>query len=377
MALSPEEKNKLMRELLTRNSPKVLKQLPAVTGAMGSTIRCKLNNTGLITRLFADIQIPYNASVAPTSIGNKGILAAVPKVQLLDFDGQNRINSSAFLLALRNAIRGSGGFMNAANLQSEAGFTSVAEGQSNDFRHPQISLATGAQTLRFMLELPVAAHTDKGDLRGMLPAQFTSGELYATFDIAAALTAASNDDYVFSGGTMTYGTPSVTIWQEYYLPQVIGGINPIPELDIGMVYELAQYTRTTDNIQAGADKIINFPLVRQVNALYVDFINNALLGGGSATNDLAYHQILANGNTTLYQSDSFIQNCVERVSLGHDLPQGVNVFDFANGPISTAIFGNVQALLRPNAAATLTNPAIETMFESFYPKGSNLSGLTT
>lgn len=373
--MTPAEQNKLMRELLIRNSPKILKKLPTVTGAFGGTTRVKLNNTGLITRLFADIHIPYNASVAPTSIGNKGVFAAVPKIQLVDFDGSNRINTSAYHLALRNAIRGAGNFANHASIQSVAGFaTQVASGFSNDFREPQILVSTtGATEIRFVLEIPVAAHVDKGDLRGMLAAQFVSGDLQLAIDFASALTGTSDDDYVFNGGTLTTNVaPYVNVYQEYYLPQKIRGVLPIPQDDINTVYELGVFSRTTDNIAAGQEKLVNFPIVREVNGVFTSFINNKLLGGGSAANDILNHTIYANGNNILYQTDSYVQNHIERSLLGHDLPQGVNVFDFANGPISTAIFANVQLALTPQG--TMTTPAVEVSFESLYAKGAAMSG---
>lgn len=372
MAMTPAEQNRLMRELLIRNSPKILKKLPTVTGTLGGTTRVKLNNTGLITRLFADISIPYNFSVSPT-LSNKGAYASVPKVQLIDFDGSTRINTSAFHLSVLNSVRKRGNFGNTASLQSEQGFTSTATGYANDFKHPQLSTATGAQTLRFILEIPVAAHTDTGDLRGMLPAQFVSGDLQLAFDFAAALNGSANDDYVFSGGTfVSAGTPTVTVYQEYYLPQKIKGVTPIPQDDISTVYEIGVFSRTTDNIAAGQEKLVNFPIVREVNGVITSFLNNSLLGGGSAANDILNHTVYANGNNILYQTDAFTQNYIERSYLGEDLPQGVNAFDFASGPISTAIFANVQLALTPQGA--MTTPAVETTFESFYAKGSALSG---
>ena len=369
--MTPAEQNRLMRELLIRNSPKILKKLPTVTGAMGGTTRVKLNNTGLITRLFADITIPFTNSVNPTAINNKSVFAAVPKVQLVDFDGSTRINTSAFHLALLNSMRERGNYGNTANFQSLAGFTSTVTGQANDFTHPQITVTT--TQIRFMLEIPVACHTDKGDLRGMLPAQFVSGDLQLAFDFASLLNNASaNDDYVFTGGTLVNGTPTVTVYQEYYLPQKIKGVTPIPQDDISTVYEIGVYSRTTDNIAAGQEKLVNFPIVREVNGVITNFNNNSRLGGAGSANDILNHTVYANGNNILYQTDSFTQNYLERSYLYADLPQGVNVFDFSNGPISTAIFANVQLALVPQG--TMTTPSIETTFESFYAKGSALSG---
>ena len=146
----------------------------------------------------------------------------------------------------------------------------------------------------------------------------------------------------------------------------------MPQDDINTVYELGVYSRTTDNIAAGQEKLVNFPIVREVNGIYNNFINNALLGGGSAANGILNHVIYANGNNIMYQADDFLQNHMERTLLKTDLPMGVNVYDFSNGPYSTAIFANVQLALTPQG--TMTSPAVETTFESLYAKGSALSG---
>jgi hypothetical protein len=375
--MTPEEQNLIMRKMLMANSPIVTKKLPAVSGAYGGTTRIKLFNTGLITRLFLDISLPYNASVAPTAIGGKSVFAAIPKVQLLDFDGSVRINTSAYLLELRNAVRNYCNFGGGAFLQSLSGITSTSVGGSNAFTHPQISLATGAQTLRFMLEVPVCADLRNGDLRGMLPAQFVAGEIQVAVDIAALLNnATANDDFVFTAGTMTLGTPSITVYQEYYSPQPINGVVPIPALDTSTVYEVGIYTRTTDNIAAGQEKLVNFPIVREVSGVYIDFINNARLGGASTANDLNFFTVYANGNNVLYQCDGFAQDYFERALLDTDTQQGTNFLNFAAGPISTAIFGNVQLAITPNAAATLTTPSVEVCFESLYAKGAALGGAT-
>jgi len=370
--MTPSEQNLLMRQLLIRNSPLINKKLPTVTGAYGGTTRVKLNNTGLLTRLFAHIKLPYNASVAPTSIGNKSVFAAVPKVQLIDFDGSTRINTSAYLLQVINSMRQRGSAMLTANLQSLAGWTSVSAGESNDFREPAISLATGAQTLEFILEIPIAAHVERGDLRGMINAQFTSGDLQLAVDFASLLNGTTDDDFVFNGGTMTLGTPSIDVYQEYYLPQAIQGVLPLPQEDLATVYEIGVFSRTTDNLAAGQEKLLNFPVIREVNAVALDFINNKLLGAGAAANDLSQFVVYANGNNILYQASRTFQCHKQRYALAQDLPQGTYALDFSKGPISTAIFGNVQLAVVPQG--TLTTPAVEVCFESIYAKGSTLSG---
>jgi hypothetical protein len=278
---------------------------------------------------------------------------------------------------LRNAVRKACPFANQALLASEAGFTSVATGFSNDFREPQVLVSgTGAQELRFVLEIPVCADVESGDLRGMMPMQFVAGEAQLAIDFASVLNGTTDDDYVFNGGTMTLATaPTVTVYQEFYLPQKVGNVMPIPMDDIGTVYEIGIYSRTTDNLAAGQEKLVNLPNVREVNGIYLNYINNKLLGGGSAANDLSDFAIYANGATNLYRTDAYMQGHMERAHLGYDLPQGASFFDFARGPISTSMYGTVQLGVKP--AGTLTTPALEVSYESFYAKGVSLSGTPT
>lgn len=375
--MNPQESNKLAGELLKKSSPLSLLTLPAVSGAMGGTTRVKLANVGLLTRLFLDIQIPYNFSVAPSGLANKGVLAAVPRVALYDYDGTARHNVSAYLLNVVNTVRKKTANQGHALLQSLGGLTNVASGQLSSFRNPSYSLSTGSQTLRFILEVPVAADVERGDLRGMINAQFGAGELQLAVDFASALNGTANDDFVFNGGTMSsLGTPTVRVYQEYYLPQKVAGMVPLPMLDLSTVYEIGVYSRTSDNLAANQEKLIPFPVLREVNSVVFDYLNNSLLGGSAGlvpTNDLQTFRVYANGNNKLYETDWYAQNYFERIQLGHDLPQGTYFLDFANGPISTAIFGTVQLGITPGGS--LTTPAVEVAFESLYAKGAALSGI--
>ena len=329
--MTPQEQNELMRKLLIQNSPKIMVKLPTVTGVMGGTTRVKLNNTGLITRLFADITIPFTNSVNPTSIRQKSVFAAVPKIQLFDFDGSTRVNTSAYLLSVLNAMRGRGEFAGMAQQLGQSGLVASAGSQVNAFRGPEITVT--ATQIRFVLEIPVAADTMKGDLRGMLAAQFVSGDLQLAFDFASVLNGTLNDDFVFGAGTLVNGAPTVTVYQEYYLPQKIQGVTAIPQMDIATVYELGVYGRTTDNIVSGVEKLLNFPVVRVVNSVCVDYLNNSLLGGGTAAADIQNFVVYANGNNKLYEANQYLQSQLQRNQLGSDLPQGTYMLDFAGGPI--------------------------------------------
>lgn len=372
--MTPTEQNALMRQLLIKNSPKIMVKLPTVTGALGGTTRIKLNNTGLITRLFAVIELPYNFSAAPT-LGAKGAFALTPKINLYDFDGSFRVNTSAYLLQVANSFRGRNPSMTNARLQVANGFDPAsAPAGALPFFEPEQRVNTGSNTLRYVVEIPVAADVRSGDLRGMIAAQFVSGELQLAVDFASAISGTADDDFVFNGGTLaSVGAPTVTVYQEYYLPQKINGVLPIPQDDISTVYELGVYSRTTDNIASGQEKLLNFPIVREINGVFVDYITNKLLGGGSsAANDLQKFTVYANGNNIMYQADRYFQLSRQRAQLGSDLPAGTYGLDFSDGPISTAIFGNVQLAVVPGASPT--NAAVEVCFESLYAKGSALSG---
>jgi hypothetical protein len=91
------------------------------------------------------------------------------------------------------------------------------------------------------------------------------------------------------------------------------------------------------------------------------------------TTDLTYLRLLVNGNNTLEEFTQLAQQIEQRVFIEGDILPGIYWFRYADRPIETAIFGNVQFGLTPNTVNA--GAYVEVMYESTYQKGSSLPGL--
>jgi hypothetical protein len=241
------------------------------------------------------------------------------------------------------------------------------------------SVAT-SQTLRFQLEIPLA-YNPTNDLRGALLTQTAVGEAWLNLDWNTVLYTNANEDAVYSGGATTTvilssGTSIiVNVFQEYLLPQSIGGQVPLPALDLMTVYEVSGALRSSDNIANGAEKLFNYPNVRSVIGAYFNFINNGAFN--PATTDLSRFRLIANGNNVLREylpTDKLFDQRRWLIADG-DLRKGTYFETHREKPIETALFGNVQYGITP-ASVSGTNTNFEVCFESFYTKGSMLPGLS-
>lgn len=379
--MAPEQANAINRALLRKTSPLFYKRLGAFSGVVGGNTRIKLFNVGLITRLVLIVTANVTIGVATATVGPKGAAAAISRLKVTDFDGSDRVNASGFQLFQRNSLR-----LNKMDLFGFAGVVSAVNnaassaGLTAPLANPNIPTAVGTANMSFVVEVPIAYDVDAGDLRGMILAQTTVGELWASIDWAAQAGWFTNasDDAVYNGsGTTTVAVNSISVeaFQEYYLPQQVqGGGVPIPQMDILTVYELAGAVRSSDNLATGTDKLLSFPNNRQVVGVYASYLNNGVLGG-STGNDLQYFKLISNGNNIVKEYSSLAMYYEQRRALGTDMPKGTYFFDLKNSPISTYLFGNVQAAYQPGGTVT-AGASLEIMYESFNVKGQALSGIS-
>jgi hypothetical protein len=362
--------NQKVRELLRRSSPLMIKRAGEVSAtSLGSTVRQKLLNVGLLTGLRVFVEADVSIATATVTPGPRGALAFIPRIRVSDFDGSDRVIASAWQLLNLARVRQN------INLYAEVQATKQSPA-STDYpagalTMPQVPTATGTnQKVRFWLYVPIAVNVFAGDLRGMLLAQTGVGELYATYDIATAVQAASDlAPYTSGGGTVTFNSIRIVTYQEFFLPQQVEGAVPIPPLDTLTVYELNGGVTTTDNIAQGQEKLISLPNARSVLGLYYNYIS------ANTFADMDQHRLIANGNTIIREYVSVDAKEIEqRWLLQYDLPDGNYFMDFSVAPIQTNLFGNIQLGLTPLTAPT--TPKIEVLFESLYMKGAALSGLS-
>lgn len=379
------QQNAQMRAALLATSPRMRKNLGTFTGGdAGGTTRVKLYNVGIITRLVLRVSVPLDIATGVQAAGKQAPFNLINRVRLTDFDGTDRVNCTGYELFMINCKRRKSLFGYNNN-----GATAVIHNPVV----PTASITDGTQSLQFYMEIPLA-YDPQSDLRGAILAQTALGEMYLNIDWNNLLWQSANDDAVYTAATNAVtqhaaGNISVQVWQEFLLPQSIGGQVPLPQLDLLTVYELAGALKSSDNIAANTEKLINFPNVRSVIGATVRYIENGVMRNGrtltsagiaeTVENNISQIRIIANGNNILYDNTGEGHLFDQRLMMddGGDIRPGSYMFDFGYKPIETALYGNVQLGITPKSAtATTYAPYMGICFESFYTKGATLPGMS-
>lgn len=371
--------NAQMRGALLALSPRMRKNLGNFTGGVvGGTTRIKLYNVGIITRLRNRIVTALDLGAGAGVASPQAPFNIVSKYRLTDFDGTDRINVPGFGLWLINCLRN----------RTLWGYHNFAGGGAA-LTDPVVptTAATANQTFTCWNELPLAFDAES-DLRGAILAQTALGEMYCNIDWAQSLFTSGNADAVYNGGTASVAVNAANslqaqVWQDFLLPQAVGGQVPLPQIDLLTVYELNGY-RSTDNLAIGVEKLINYPNVRQVLGAYLWYVNNGVMTavttstGGVTSNDASLFRIIANGNNVLSENTMQSQLFEQRQTMyaDGDLRASSYFFDHRKKPIETAVYGNVQLGFTPAAYTAGANTYCGVNFESMYTKGSVLPGLS-
>lgn len=361
-----------MRQALLASAPRMRKNVQTVVAAIGSTQRLKLFNVGVLTKLQLRVQCDVTIAVAIAVPSGKAPYNLISRIRLTDYDNTDRLNISGFQLFLFNCVRSLDwyGYQNAA-------------GDSATFVNPQVPTAVGAGSIIFFMDIPVAYDVDNPviqlqDLRGAILSQTAVGEMYLSVDFNASLYANNDVESVYAGaGTTTVvgqsATPiTMTMWQEYLLPQAIGsnGMVPLPMVDLMTVYEFVGNVRSSDNLAVNTEKLVSYPNVRSVIGAYFNYVSAGVLANAL----INQFRLIANGNNILVDHTNASQLFYQRKMLQMaDLPNGCYFRSHKEKPIETALLGNVQMGITPNTVGA--TPYLELGFESFYTKGAALPGI--
>lgn len=365
--------NGQLRAILLASAPRMRKNLGSFTvNALGGTTRVKIFNVGILTSLQIAVTCPVTIAGAPAVPSPKAPYNIIGNVTVIDYDGTNRVNMSGLQLFVLNCVRQgmAYGYNNDGPIVTATG-SSILGGI---ITNPNIPTAVGNGTIQFLLDIPLA-YDPESDLRGSILAQTAVGEMYLNITWNNTLYGLNNVEAVYggvgSGVVLQAGVtgPTVQVWQEYLLPQSVGGGLPIPAIDLQTVYELNGMLKTSDNLAVGQEKLINYPNVRSVIGGYFNYVD----GNAMLANDLTQFRLIANGNNVLRDDTLYSQQVRQRNLLDADIGPGIYWFLHRNKPIETALFGNVQAGITPSVVAA--GSYVEVMFESFYTKGSALPGM--
>lgn len=371
--MSPQEiaqQNAGLRAALLQSAPRMRKNVVTATSGTGLTSRLKLFNVGVLTKLLLRVTADLTIGVATASASTKAPWNLISRVRLTDYDGTDRVNLSGFQLWVLNCIRWS----NLYGFNNQSSVTAV-------FANPSVPTAVGAAQVAFFIEIPVAFDTDNDivqlqDLRGAIMCQTAVGEMYLNIDWITSLYANGDVDSLYSGGATTTVVGqsasyiTVTMWQDYLLPQAIGnrGQIPLPGVDLMTVYELNGNVRSADNIAVSTEKLISYPNVRSVIGAYFNFVSATAL-----SSNISSMRLIANGNNILMDNTGLSQLFYQRLTLETDLLVGIYWRLHREHPIETALFGNVQMGITPSVVGA--TPYFELAFESFYTKGQALPGI--
>lgn len=351
------------RQALLQTSPPMVKDLGVVAGqALGGTARIKLYNVGIITSLLIQVTAQIDIGTAVATVSPRGPFNLINRIRVTDFDGTDRVSCTGDELFVLNCVRDREYW----GYNNEAGAAAV-------LANPVVPTGVATnQAFSFFLRVPLA-YDPRADLRGAIMAQVTNGEIYLTIDWNTVLVANANADAPYNGGattTVTLDSLQVQTWQEYLVPQALGGGIPLPELDLLTVYEINGALRSNDNLAANTEKLINMPNVRQVIGSQIYYVNNGVMNAGT---DVGRLRILANGNNTLYEASAAAHMLRMREWFGGDLRAGMYPFQFRQKPIETSLFGNVQIGFTPSVV-NAGNTYVGVLTESFYTKGATLPG---
>jgi hypothetical protein len=367
------QNNAFMRAALLGGSPRMRKNVQTATAEAGQTTRMKLFNVGVLTRLQLYVTAAFTIGTAIATPSARAPWNLISKLTLTDFDGTDRIKISGFQLFMLNCVRDRTLF----GYHNTSANTAV-------FTNPSVPTAIGNGTLSFFINVPLAFDTENPitqlqDLRGAILGQTAVGEMYLSIDWISSLYANGDVESLYSGAATTTvvkngnNNISVTLWQEYILPQPIaaGGGVALPQIDLMTVYEIIGNNRSSDNLAVNTEKLVNYPNLRSVIGLYFNYVQASTQTAGK----ISGFRIIANGNNILQDHSELSQLLYQRNYMITDLDTvpGAYFRSHREKPMETALFGQVQLGITPNTVGA--TPYIEVGYESFYMKGQALPGM--
>lgn len=363
--LTPQQaqaQNMALRQALLASSPRYSKKIGVFTETLpqGKTTRMKLFNVGVITTLRFIVTINATLGVASATLSPKAPYNAISNISLVDYEGVSRVNISGYQLFQIQSVRE----------RTPAYLNNESTTKNNTMPITPVAVAT--DNIKFYLEVPVAYDPER-DLRGAILGQTGTGDMFLNITWNNVMFSNANDDGVFNGAATTtavINTATVELYQDYLFPQNLGGGVPLPMMDLMTVYGLEGNLRVSDNLSNGQERLLSFPNVRSVIGVYANWINNGIMSDA-----ISAIRLVVNGNNVLQEHTLDSQQMIQRKWINSDLPKGTFFMLFRQRPVETVVYGNVQLGLTFSAAPTGNN-YLEQCYETFYPKGSTLPGLS-
>lgn len=333
--------------------------------SLGQATRLDLLRVGITTGVELDFTLSLDISATMTA-SPAGPWVAMNNIVYTDFSGVNRVMTTGLALWLLASLKLGKLFNNAI----AGNVAAIGEIDTDIITHPT---ATGAtQVVYFSLYVPMAYEPGK-DLRGAVPSMVNVGEHYLTLTPTGAVVNA-NDCLLspYTAGTATVNSFTVDVTQFYIQPQSLN-VSMLPGIDLTTIYELNGNNITTSGFLSNSQNLINYPNDRAVMSAIHVFEN-----GGTLTvngTDLTLVELLVNSNTVFRQWTPRALRAFMREHTQGDVPAGCYYFPSRRQPFLTNLYATIQVrytLGTINSGVT----KIVSQYESVYPSGSPLSGIT-
>jgi P3 major capsid protein. len=360
-SMSPEQANMLARNYLLSTSQPFVRKLGTYTMTPGSEQIITLDRMGIFTRLVAEVTCTMDITAAATA-SQFGPAALLQQVQYKDFNNVNRVNMYGSQLFIANSIR-SRRIYESAN--------SIGDSANNGLVDTQVMLptATGtSQTARMVYDIPLARNPGS-DLTGAVLAQTTVSQHQLILTTPSSLVGANAMLFPYSAGTFANVSYSVTVYEYYLQPP---SLQVLPHLDLSTIYTLDGTYVDSSDLVSGAQKYVSYPNSRAVSRFVVNYLNGGV--GTANGTDLSSIEVLANSNVQMQYWGPLRLRGAMRNMLGADLPAATYLLDTSSNPISTQLYGNVQARLT-FAGTVAAGSSLVYYNESTYPQGTPLPGV--
>ena len=376
-AASVMSKNLSDRHILLATAQRVIKKKGTYGPyAVGSRLRKQLINVGILRGIYIHVTATVNNTassgsgdtVIPTTKAPYNLLS---NVSVIDYSGTRRINASGYQIWCIESIKQmkpQGIFVPGTQSYQSPGLPAYAT--------PKVPTpAAGASaTLDFLLYIPVA-YERNSNLAGALPMQSVNGQAFLELEFNSGAFGVDTDAvYTTSaGGSGTITDINVSIYQDVLSPTQFSGNAPIvPMLDVSTIYELNGTLSTTSNLNAGQEKLIDYPNDRTIYSTTIEFVNGGLMQSGN----LSQIRQIVNANSYPIEMSEAIYSEMIRMGVGFDLPAGTYYLSDRHLPVDTVVYGNYQWGLTPIAISN-GNTKMNVLFESMYQVGAGpLAGLS-
>lgn len=323
--------NETARAMLFAQSYRQSQEVSPQPVSLGGTNTIDLPHAGigLHARVFVKgtLKRVDGATPGTATIKNFAPYALVRNVLFKDYTGITRINSTGWLLHLREVLQ-------KQNYDS-GNISDYLQTYSDMIYSFSIPTASANQTktapFNFSIDLPISLNNNT--TVGTYPFTVPTGNstVYIEFGDIADIIA------VTTGTTITL--EDLTLYVTYYYLEPIRGA-VLPMQDFSLVHELAQ-VKQTDNLNPNAEKRYTLDTGRTYYMIIAQMVDN---GDPDLTN-INRVKFLVNGATPVM--DEYIHSYLMRTrqEYSRDLPNGVIVYNFYEKPWTPDAYGSLQLAL--------------------------------